>query len=142
MALTRARAVAGDASLCVPKPAALIDEVLATPAGPVQSSCADLTEMRDLIEQEKPPRDIWDVKLIPGGLIDIEFIAQYALASAPAPEAGCPMAVNTGHPKTGHGHAVGSVGRRSGRRPAGLASTLGMHRHRCDAGETLGPNDA
>ncbi len=33
--------------------------------------------MRALIEQEKPPASIWDLKLIPGGLIDIEFIAQY-----------------------------------------------------------------
>ena len=34
--------------------------------------------MRALIEKEKPPRDRWDIKLIPGGLIDLEFIAQYA----------------------------------------------------------------
>ena len=31
----------------------------------------------------KPPRDIWDVKLIPGGLVDIEFIAQYLTLIAP-----------------------------------------------------------
>ncbi len=37
----------------------------------------DVREMRDLIEQEKPARDIWDFKLIPGGLIDIEFLAQF-----------------------------------------------------------------
>ena len=34
--------------------------------------------MRALIEEEKPPRDIWDIKLVPGGLIDLEFIAQVA----------------------------------------------------------------
>jgi glutamate-ammonia-ligase adenylyltransferase len=90
MALTRARAVAGDASLCG-EARALIDEVLAKPRDR-SKLLADLTEMRDLIEQEKPPRDIWDVKLIPGGLIDIEFIAQYLSLSAraegwlPAPE--------------------------------------------------------
>jgi glutamate-ammonia-ligase adenylyltransferase len=39
----------------------------------------DAREMRTLIEQEKPPRDIWDLKLIPGGLIDLEFIAQVAM---------------------------------------------------------------
>lgn len=74
MALTRARPVAGDASLCGDA-RRLIDEVLARPRDKAKLR-ADLTEMRDLIEQEKPPRDIWDVKLIPGGLIDIEFIAQ------------------------------------------------------------------
>ncbi|MBW8907977.1 MAG: bifunctional [glutamine synthetase] adenylyltransferase/[glutamine synthetase]-adenylyl-L-tyrosine phosphorylase, partial [Mesorhizobium sp.] len=36
-------------------------------------------EMRALIEKEKPPRDLWDIKLIPGGLIDLEFIAQVAV---------------------------------------------------------------
>ena len=35
--------------------------------------------MRALIETEKPPRDRWDIKLIPGGLIDLEFIAQVAV---------------------------------------------------------------
>jgi len=40
--------------------------------------------MRALIEKEKPPRDIWDVKLIPGGLVDIEFVAQYLSLIAPA----------------------------------------------------------
>ena len=32
-----------------------------------------------MIEKEKPPRDLWDIKLIPGGLIDLEFIAQVAV---------------------------------------------------------------
>src|SRR5690349_6834386 len=35
--------------------------------------------MRAMIEKEKPPRDLWDIKLIPGGLIDLEFIAQVAV---------------------------------------------------------------
>lgn len=41
--------------------------------------------MRRLIEAEKPPRDIWDVKLAPGGLIDLEFIAQVAVLAGEAP---------------------------------------------------------
>ena len=32
-----------------------------------------------MIEKEKPPRDLWDLKLVPGGLIDLEFIAQVAV---------------------------------------------------------------
>ena len=90
MALTRARAVAGEDSLRA-EARTLIDEVLARPRDEAKL-IKDLVEMRDLIETEKPPRDIWDVKLIPGGLIDIEFIAQYLSLKAraggwlPAPE--------------------------------------------------------
>lgn len=35
--------------------------------------------MRKLIAAEKPPRDNWDLKLRAGGLIDLEFIAQFAV---------------------------------------------------------------
>ncbi|MDF1607257.1 bifunctional [glutamine synthetase] adenylyltransferase/[glutamine synthetase]-adenylyl-L-tyrosine phosphorylase [Hoeflea sp. YIM 152468] len=90
MALTRARTVAGEDSLRL-EARALIDAVLAKPRDEA-TLLADLVEMRQLIEQEKPPHDIWDVKLIPGGLIDIEFLAQYLSLKAradgwlPAPE--------------------------------------------------------
>ncbi|MEM5473411.1 bifunctional [glutamine synthetase] adenylyltransferase/[glutamine synthetase]-adenylyl-L-tyrosine phosphorylase [Hoeflea sp. AS60] len=90
MALIRARALAGEPSLCR-EARDLIDEVLARPRDRTKL-LDDLTEMRALIEQEKPPRDVWDVKLIPGGLIDIEFIAQFLSLMAradgwlPAPE--------------------------------------------------------
>ena len=40
---------------------------------------AEAVEMRAMIEKEKPPRDLWDLKLVPGGLIDLEFIAQVAV---------------------------------------------------------------
>ena len=40
---------------------------------------AEAAEMRAMIEKEKPPRDLWDLKLVPGGLIDLEFIAQVAV---------------------------------------------------------------
>ena len=45
---------------------------------------AEALEMRALIEKEKPPRDLWDIKLIPGGLIDLEFIAQVAVLGGQA----------------------------------------------------------
>jgi glutamate-ammonia-ligase adenylyltransferase len=35
--------------------------------------------MRAMIEAEKPPSDAWDLKLVAGGIIDIEFIAQFAV---------------------------------------------------------------
>ena len=81
MALTRARMVAGDESLKADA-ARIIGEVLGRPRDR-KTIAAEVAEMRGLIEKEKPPRDIWDVKLIPGGLVDIEFIAQYLTLIAP-----------------------------------------------------------
>lgn len=43
-------------------------------------------EMREMIAREKPPRDLWQIKLIPGGLIDLEFIAQVAVLAGQAGE--------------------------------------------------------
>ncbi|MCJ7996035.1 bifunctional [glutamine synthetase] adenylyltransferase/[glutamine synthetase]-adenylyl-L-tyrosine phosphorylase [Rhizobium cremeum] len=75
MALTRARLICGDEDLAE-RTRAIIETVLARPRKEA-GIAADVAEMRALIEKEKPSRDIWDFKLIPGGLIDIEFIAQY-----------------------------------------------------------------
>ena len=77
MALARARAIGGDAALC----AEVETEVAALLALPrdVDKVKAEASEMRALIEKEKSPRDLWDIKLIPGGLIDLEFIAQVAV---------------------------------------------------------------
>ncbi|RUM97317.1 bifunctional [glutamine synthetase] adenylyltransferase/[glutamine synthetase]-adenylyl-L-tyrosine phosphorylase [Pseudaminobacter arsenicus] len=74
MALTRARAVAGDDALCGEAEA----EVAALIALPHDKTkiAKEAVEMRHMIEEEKPPRDLWDIKLVPGGLIDLEFIAQ------------------------------------------------------------------
>ena len=82
MALTRARLICGDESL-VNEAKDIICDVLATADDPDKIT-RDVAEMRALIEKEKPPRDIWDMKLIRGGLIDIEFIAQYLRLIAPA----------------------------------------------------------
>lgn len=82
MALTRARAVAGEAGLLA-QVQAEIESVLSLDRD-LSGIAADAAEMRDLIETEKPPRDIWDVKLIPGGLIDLEFIAQVAVLTGRA----------------------------------------------------------
>ena len=38
---------------------------------------ADILEMRGMIEEEKGGEGAWDLKQAPGGLVDIEFIAQY-----------------------------------------------------------------
>jgi glutamate-ammonia-ligase adenylyltransferase len=76
MALTRARIVAGDAELAA-RVEKEVEAVLALPRD-AASVRREAGEMRELIAQEKPPADSWDLKLVPGGLIDLEFIAQVA----------------------------------------------------------------
>ncbi len=75
MALTRARVVAGDASLGADI-AQAVRRTLARKrdAGKV---AREVRAMRALIASEKGDKDPWDLKLVAGGLIDIEFIAQY-----------------------------------------------------------------
>lgn len=76
MAMTRARAIAGDQSFC-----SLVDDEVSTIVGRKRDAkkvFADAVEMRKTIETEKPPKDIWDFKLAKGGIIDLEFIAQTA----------------------------------------------------------------
>src|SRR5260370_29856176 len=41
------------------------------------SAAGDVADMRRAIAQEKGEDDIWDLKLAAGGLVDIDFIAQY-----------------------------------------------------------------
>ena len=36
----------------------------------------DIAQMRARIEREKHTTDIWNIKQVPGGLVDVEFIAQ------------------------------------------------------------------
>ena len=42
-----------------------------------RSVAADVVEMRGAIAQEKGDSDRWDLKYAAGGLVDLEFIAQY-----------------------------------------------------------------
>ncbi len=76
MALTRARVIADDDGLAG-EVAEEIADIIAARHDPAKVR-HDACEMRELIETDKPPRDIWDLKLIPGGLIDLEFIVQTA----------------------------------------------------------------
>ncbi len=77
MALTRARVVAGDDGFR----ADIENEVASILAGPHsrRKVVKDALAMRRVIETQKPPRDLWDVKLIAGGQIDLEFLAQVAV---------------------------------------------------------------
>ncbi len=75
LALTRARPIAGPPELRESL-RELIREVLTLPRDRPKTA-ADVREMRALIEKEKGTRDIWHTRNYAGGLVDVEFIAQY-----------------------------------------------------------------
>ncbi len=75
MALTRARVVSGPPDLAE-KIAAVVRQALMKPRDPLQVA-KEVRDMRAKIAEHKAPRDRWDLKLVRGGLIDLEFIAQY-----------------------------------------------------------------
>ena len=75
MALTRARVLSGPAHLRRSVEQA-IRETLVRPRDRAKT-VADVREMRGLIEKEKGTTDTWELKQVRGGLVDIEFIAQY-----------------------------------------------------------------
>ncbi len=77
MALTRARPVAGDETLFA-EIEEDVSDILAMSRDPAKIA-KDVVDMRAMIEAEKPPSDAWDLKLVAGGIIDIEFIAQFAV---------------------------------------------------------------
>ncbi|MGE0045010.1 MAG: bifunctional [glutamine synthetase] adenylyltransferase/[glutamine synthetase]-adenylyl-L-tyrosine phosphorylase [Hyphomonadaceae bacterium] len=76
LALTRLRPVAGDGALGA--------RVLAAAHGVLSRErdaakvLADTAEMRALMDRERKGKGAWDLKLAPGGFVDIEFIVQSA----------------------------------------------------------------
>lgn len=82
MALTRARVICGD-EILVRKVEAEIAGVLSAPRAP-EAIYADAAEMRDKLTAQFPGKRSWDLKFTPGGLVDIEFVAQILqLTTAP-----------------------------------------------------------
>jgi glutamine synthetase adenylyltransferase len=75
MALTRARVIGGDAGLQA-EAEAVMREVLSRPRA-AEELRREVFDMRRLIAREKGEDDAWDLKLASGGLVDIEFVAQY-----------------------------------------------------------------
>jgi glutamate-ammonia-ligase adenylyltransferase len=75
MALTRARVVSAPPAFKARIEAA-IAEVLRRPRD-ARAAAGDVVEMRTAIANEKGDADPWDFKYAAGGLIDIEFVAQY-----------------------------------------------------------------
>ncbi|MFL1462014.1 bifunctional [glutamine synthetase] adenylyltransferase/[glutamine synthetase]-adenylyl-L-tyrosine phosphorylase [Roseococcus sp. DSY-14] len=74
MALTRARVVAGPPALARAVGAAVRDALAAArdPAAVLE----DAREMRARLLRDLPPEGPWDIKGMPGGLTEVEFIAQ------------------------------------------------------------------
>jgi glutamate-ammonia-ligase adenylyltransferase len=75
MALTRARVISSSPAFCreIEK---IIREVLTRPRD-AAIVATDVADMRRAVALEKGESDIWDLKYAAGGLVDIDFIAQY-----------------------------------------------------------------
>jgi [glutamine synthetase] adenylyltransferase / [glutamine synthetase]-adenylyl-L-tyrosine phosphorylase len=74
MALTRARVIGGDEAFGTAV-AGAIAEIVACRREPVKVA-AEVRAMRMLIAKEKGDQGPWDLKLGPGGLTDLDFLAQ------------------------------------------------------------------
>jgi glutamate-ammonia-ligase adenylyltransferase len=72
MALTRARVIAGPPALR----RRVAETVAAAVARPADTVLADAVAMRARMLRDLPPEGPWDVKAMPGGLVEVEFIAQ------------------------------------------------------------------
>lgn len=113
LALTRARVVWSTSAAFTAAAEAAFDTALRRPREREQSA-SDVREMRALMHQERPAKGEWDLKLSPGGLVDIEFAAQY-LQLAHAAQGG-PLEPNTA--------AALAAFRTSGLAPAGPLADL------------------
>ena len=75
MALTRARVISASPDFRG-KIESIIREVLTRPRD-AAGVASDVAEMRRAIALEKGEDDVWDLKYAAGGMVDIDFIAQY-----------------------------------------------------------------
>jgi glutamate-ammonia-ligase adenylyltransferase len=75
LALTRARVISGPAAL-TEKIEAAIRSAMTRPRD-ASKIAADVRDMRQRIAMEKGTDNIWELKQVRGGLVDLEFIAQY-----------------------------------------------------------------
>jgi glutamate-ammonia-ligase adenylyltransferase len=75
MALTRARVVSASPAFGA-QVERVIHDILRRPRD-AELIAGDVVEMRSAIAKEKSERNRWDLKYAAGGLIDLEFIAQY-----------------------------------------------------------------
>ncbi len=92
LALTRARVVWSTSPAFAEAAQGAVAAALRRPRDRA-AVAADVRDMRELMAEERPPKGEWDLKLSPGGLVDIEFAAQF-LQLAYAGEGG-PLEPNT-----------------------------------------------
>jgi glutamate-ammonia-ligase adenylyltransferase len=92
LALTRARVVWATSPNFAAEVTAAIETALRQPRDLAKTLKA-VREMRSLMAKERPPSGPWDLKLGPGGLVDVEFAAQ-ALQLRNA-QSGGPLSANT-----------------------------------------------
>ena len=74
MALTRARPIAGDPALAA-RVVTIVRSMLRRPPAP--GLAADVAAMRRQVAAAKGESDAWDLKLAAGGIMDVDFVAQY-----------------------------------------------------------------
>ncbi|MGH6960814.1 MAG: bifunctional [glutamine synthetase] adenylyltransferase/[glutamine synthetase]-adenylyl-L-tyrosine phosphorylase, partial [Dongiaceae bacterium] len=86
MSLTRARVITG-ASALARRLEAVLREILARPRDPSKLA-AEVLDMRGRIAQQYPGDQFWDIKYRRGGMLDVEFIAQYLQLRAAAADPG------------------------------------------------------
>ncbi len=77
MALTRARVICGDADFAA-EIRSKIDGLLTMEREPTKLA-QDCRDMRERIRSQHRGEDFWDIKYRPGGMVDLDFIAQYLL---------------------------------------------------------------
>jgi glutamate-ammonia-ligase adenylyltransferase len=97
LALTRARVAWATSPAFAEQARAAIEAALRRPRDRAKTA-RDVCEMRGLMARERPPKGEWDLKLGEGGLVDIEFAAQYLQLVHAAPNAknpGGPLKPNT-----------------------------------------------
>jgi glutamate-ammonia-ligase adenylyltransferase len=92
LAMTRARVVWATSAAFARDAAQAIEKALRQPRDRARTA-RDVREMRCLLERERPPKGSWDLKLSPGGLVDIEFAVQFLQLVHAA--AGGPLRPNT-----------------------------------------------
>jgi len=92
MALTRARVAWASDPTFGARVAATVEATLRRPRPGVKVA-ADVRAMRDLMERERRAHGFWDLKLVPGGLVDAEFVGQFRQLQLAA--GGLPPSVST-----------------------------------------------
>lgn len=83
MALTRLRPLSGDTALG-DRIAAIAERAIQT--GDKATRTQDILDMRARLHRDKPSAGQWDLKMRPGGLVDLEFITQHAILTAQTPQ--------------------------------------------------------